>query len=76
MLYFSSLETQKDILQPGFWKDFINNICSSSLLDTRKGRAGKVLNPLRGLSLIPCFPFSPSSPTSPTDGKKCFIKKN
>ncbi|KFM78133.1 Cytosolic phospholipase A2, partial [Stegodyphus mimosarum] len=55
------------MLNPGFWKDFINNIFTSSVLDTRKGRAGRVFNPLRGLSLIPCFPFSPFSPTSPSD---------
>ncbi|XP_055934812.1 cytosolic phospholipase A2-like isoform X3 [Argiope bruennichi] len=49
------------------WKDFVNNICTNSILDTRKGRAGCILNPLRGLSLIPCFSFSPFSPTSPSD---------
>ncbi|GIY89321.1 cytosolic phospholipase A2 [Caerostris darwini] len=51
----------------GIWKDFVNNICSNTILDTRKGRAGCILNPLRGLSLIPCFSFSPYSPTSPND---------
>ncbi|XP_015931209.3 cytosolic phospholipase A2 isoform X1 [Parasteatoda tepidariorum] len=47
---------------PSVWKEFVNNICSTSLLDTRKGRAGRILNPLRGLSLVPCFSLSP--PTS------------
>ncbi|GFY73750.1 cytosolic phospholipase A2 [Trichonephila inaurata madagascariensis] len=64
----TSTETETDGGQKhGIWKDFVNNICSNSILDTRKGRAGCILNPLRGLSLVPCFSFSPFSPTSPND---------
>ncbi|XP_067145479.1 cytosolic phospholipase A2-like [Centruroides vittatus] len=54
-------------VQKSFWQQFIDNVCTSSVLDTRKGRAGLILNPLRGLSLVNCFPFSPFSPTSPSD---------
>lgn len=57
----------KNQVQKRFWQQFIDNICTSTMLDTRKGRAGLILNPLRGLSLVNCFPFSPFSPTSPSD---------
>ncbi|KAG8200420.1 hypothetical protein JTE90_000503 [Oedothorax gibbosus] len=63
----SSTTETESVRKVGIWKDFVNNICSNSILDTRKGRAGCILNPLRGLSLVPCFSFSPFSPTSPND---------
>lgn len=78
--FHSSSTAETDGVQKvGIWKDFVNNICSNSILDTRKGRAGCILNPLRGLSLVPCFSFSPFSPTSPNDSRiyfllyKCFV---
>ncbi|XP_054709516.1 cytosolic phospholipase A2-like [Uloborus diversus] len=63
----SDKEGSSDITKEGFWLQFINNISTCPALDTRKGRAGRILNPLRGLSLIPCFPHSPVSPTKPRD---------
>ncbi|KAF4529977.1 hypothetical protein B566_EDAN015746 [Ephemera danica] len=50
-----------------FWERTMESVLSTSLLDTRAGRAGLIFNPLRGLNLKMTFPVSPFlSPVTPT----------
>ncbi|XP_013772392.1 cytosolic phospholipase A2-like [Limulus polyphemus] len=49
------------------FNQLIESVCSSSVFNNRRGRAGMILNPLLGLALIPLRHFSPISPITPTD---------
>jgi hypothetical protein len=59
----------KEEKNTSFWQGALDSLFSSSLLDTRAGRAGLVFNPLRGLNMKTTFPISPFSPTTAEDGK-------
>ncbi|XP_013774109.1 cytosolic phospholipase A2-like [Limulus polyphemus] len=58
---------EKDGYMKIAFKQMIDSICSSSVFNNRRGRAGMILNPLLGLVLIPMREFSPISPITPSD---------